>query len=290
MSQLITHVGYDGFITTRDELRHRYHEALRQSRDDYVRTEHGDVGEFLVIDWLKTFLPKRYDVCKGYMITSSLQKNEKMEEWDVIIYDAIESPILFTRDRYGQEKRAIPIEYVRSIIEVKASFTPENAKKVVKKLCKLEKFIGKNLSLEYPSFLCEPFCCSAFFFKTMFSNFAEYRNALNHMSKMLTEHANVPFLGAFILESQKNSEHSGYLRGCQSDTPISFPEELEMSSEFIYPNEKHGVFGSIEGYHSNNYSIFLFDLLRAIQGRLNNRISSLYGLAFGNSPSSYLFH
>lgn len=290
MSKLITHVGYDGFITTRDELRHRYHEALKQSEDDYVDTEPGDIGEFLVIDWLRTFLPKRYGVCKGYIITSSQERNGNIEEWDVIIYDALESPILFTRDRFGQEKRAIPVEYVRSIIEVKTSFTPKSARKVVGKLSKLEKFIGENQSLEYPTFLCEPFFCSAFFFRTMFLNFNEYRKSLNHMSKMLTEYGNVPFLGAFILESQKNPEHSGYLRGCQSDTPISCPEELEMSSEFIYPNKNHGVFGTIGGYQSNYYSFFLFELLRAIQGKLNNKIPSFYGLQFGNANFSYLFH
>ena len=83
-----------------------------------------------------------------------------------MIYDAIKSPVLFTRgsDANTEPRRAIPVEYVRAVIEVKATLTLAMAKKVVDKLLKLQHYSGLNGDDDYPQFLCSPFVCAAVFF------------------------------------------------------------------------------------------------------------------------------
>jgi hypothetical protein len=44
------------------------------------------------------------------------------------------------------------------------------------------------------------------------------------------------------------------------------------------------------GYSANSYSMFVFDLLNALKGKLENRASSFYGLDFENTRASRLFH
>ncbi len=68
-----------------------------------------------------------------------------LEEWDIIIYDALESPILFSKESSNQ---AIPIEYVRAVIEVKATLNPKNAKLATNKIIKLKHFIGRECKID----------------------------------------------------------------------------------------------------------------------------------------------
>jgi len=292
MPTKLKHIGIDSFFAERKKLLDAFDQAIQQSSDDEVKTEHGIVGESHVRKWLSSFLPKRFGVCKGYIITTNLEYSGALEEWDVIIYDALESPILFTRASNEQEeKRAIPVEYVRGVIEVKATLTPYNANSIVTKLTKLREFIGENKSLEYPQYLCPPFISSALFFETKVKSFNEYRKSLDNLCVLFREFPELPFLGSLVLRSHKNHEHSGYLKAMYSDAPIGLQEDVfEMSSEFQFPDSNFGLFGAISGYSVNSYSMFVFDLLNALKGKLDKRASSFYGLDFENTQASRLFH
>ncbi len=288
----LKHIGIDSFFAERKKLLDAFDQAIQQSSDDEVKTEHGVVGEAHVRKWLSSFLPKRFGVCKGYIITTNLEYSGALEEWDVIIYDALDAPILFTRAASEQEeKRAIPVEYVRAVIEVKATLTPHNANSAVTKLNKLREFIGENKSPEYPQFLCPPFITSALFFETKVNSMNEYRKSLDNLCVLFKQFPELPFLGALVLRSQKSHEHSGYLKAMYSNSPTGLNADVfEMSSEFQFPDGNFGLFGSISGYSANNYSMFVFDLLNALKGKLDNRASSFYGLDFENTSASRLFH
>jgi hypothetical protein len=289
----LKHIGVDSFFAERKKLLDAYDHAKQQASEDQVKTDHGIAGEALVRDWLRSFLPQRFGVCKGYIITPNLDYEGELEEWDIIIYDAIESPILYTREIKGhhesEKRRAIPVEYVRAVVEVKATLTPAMVKKSTKKLLKLQQFIGVNTSDAYPIYLCHPFVCTAIFFETNVRDLKEYRRALDNFIPVLNSIPTLPFIGALVLRSQRERSHSGYLQAMQSEQQMSWPDVFEMSSEFQCPNGTCGSFGCLS-YGVNSYPTYIFDFLAFINGSKTNRASSLYGLDFANPQGSRLFH
>jgi len=290
-SQLrLKHVGVDSFFAERTRLLNSYDHAKAQSADDAVKTAHGVEGEAEIRRWLRTFLPKRFGVCKGYIITTNLQFEGPLEEWDVLVYDEIESPILFTRGADDAEpKRAIPVEHVHAAIEVKATLNPENAKKVAAKLLKLKQYIGEDISPEYPHFLSSLFVCAAVFLETKVESFAQYRSALDHLAGLYQVDDYFPFMGALVLRSQKQADHSGYLQLTTANEPFPMPDVFEHSSPFQLPNGLHGLFGTF-AWAVNHYPTFLFDFLAFIKGTRTNRVSSFYGMDFEKPQGSRLFH
>ncbi len=77
-------------------------------------------------------MPKRYGVTSGLVISPGLGSDVKAPHFDVIIYDQLESPVLWVTKIFDNSEqwrsRAIPVEYVRFIIEVKASFSAANVR------------------------------------------------------------------------------------------------------------------------------------------------------------------
>jgi hypothetical protein len=224
-------------------------------------------------------------VCKGYIITNNLDYSGPLEEWDIIIYDALESPILFTRDT----KKAIPIEYVRGVIEVKSTLNNKSAKKAEQKLMKLHKFIGENKSQDYRNFLTQPFITSMIFFEIGVLNLKQYRTSLDSISKIYQQDNKLPFMGALVLKSSKNPDHSGYLKAFICDTPAFEEPIFEMSPPFRYSEDKFGYFGTL-GFGVNSFPEYIFDLLLFLKEEKTNKVSSFYGYDYGNSTCSRLFH
>jgi hypothetical protein len=288
----LKHIGVDSFFTEKKHLLDTFDSAKQKGSDDAVKTDHGFVAENSIRNWLRSFLPKRFGVCKGYIITHDLEYAGPLEEWDVVVYDAIESPILFTREASDGddhvERRAIPVEYVRSIVEVKSALNPKSTKEVVKKLRKLKPFLGKNESPDYSKYLCSPFICSAIFFETNVRSLSEYRKSLDNLASLFTEQAVIPFIGAFVLRSQKEPSHSGWLRPLISETPIDFPNIMEMSSKFEYQDGSHGAFGC-QVWCVNEYPTFLFEFMAFLKGKKKKRAASFYGLDLGKPRGSKLF-
>lgn len=279
------HIGVDAFLTMRKKLLYDYEVAKDQTHDDAAKVEHGNVGESVVRNWLEEFLPKRFGVCKGYIITNNLDYSGPLEEWDIIIYDGLVSPILFTRD----SKKAIPIEYVRGVIEVKSTLNNKSAKKAEQKLRKLHKFIGENKSQTYPNFLTQLFIASMIFFEIGVKNLNQYRLSLNSIAKIYQPDNKLPFMGSLILKSSKNPNHTGYLQAFISDTPTFKEPIFEMSTPFRYSEDKYGSFGS-SGFGVNSFTEYIFDLLSFLKGEKTNKVSSFYGLDYENSTCSRLFH
>lgn len=293
MSERLKHIGIDSFFVERKKLLDAYDAAKQQTCDDPVKTEHGVVAEREVRRWLESFLPKRFGVCKGYIITTNLEFRGDLEEWDVIVYDAIESPVLYTRGSPDQnssdQKRAIPVEHVRAVLEVKATLTPAMAKKSAGKIFKLGHYIGLNTSNIYPTYLTQPFVCAALFLESKVESLTEYRNALDNLSGILQQGERIPFMGALVVRSQRQEEHPGYLRPLISGSRINLPEGDEYSSEYQYADGSHGVFGAL-CWDANSYSTFLFDFLASIRGTRTNLFSSFYGFDTEDIGGSRLFH
>ncbi len=91
------HVGVDALLAERKELLDRYDAVKMKGGYDAVESQHGNAAEDYFRAFLTEFLPKKYGVTKGHVITPGLGYAGDLEGWDVIIYDALESPILFDR-------------------------------------------------------------------------------------------------------------------------------------------------------------------------------------------------
>ncbi len=255
MSEIRSHIGVDSFFAEREKLLAGYAIAKKQTSDDAVKTEHGNTAEFLARKWLQSFLPKRFGVCKGYIITPCRYiKERELKEWDIIIYDAIESPILFTRGSDSELRQAIPIEHVRAVIEVKAAFTPNAAKKSAGKLLKLERYLGNNDNDFYPEFICNPFVSAVLFFETNVKKLQEYQQALAQLTQLYRK--NLPFMGSLDLKSQAEPDHSGYLQMFEDNGFISADNPLRKEMAIFYAeDEKQMLFGTF-GYCANHYPMF----------------------------------
>jgi hypothetical protein len=286
------HVGAEAILAQRDYLLARYDHAKKQAADDPVKTEHGVVGEAILREWLQKFLPKKYGVAKGYIITHNREYDGPIEEWDILIYDQLESPVLFVKESpestAAGSRLAIPIEHVRGVVEVKATFRPDMARKLKEKLLKLNQFVGVNTPDRYPTFLKPPFTCTGVFFETDVADYARFRSALDELAP-LGMNAAAPF-GFLILRSQSNPEHCGYAQYLACDTSIGLNEDFEMSSEFSYPNGKLGMLGCLSGWGVNHFSMYMFDFLASLSGNYRpGWMSSLYGLDLERHSGSRLF-
>jgi len=82
-------------------------------------TSKGDASEINWIEWLKTYLPKRYDVDKAFVIDSN---NRFSEQLDLVIYDRQYSPFVFNQDGAIY----IPAESVYAVFEVKQELNKTN--------------------------------------------------------------------------------------------------------------------------------------------------------------------
>lgn len=75
-------------------------------------TSKGDASEINWMEWLKAYLPKRYEVDKAFVIDSN---NRFSQQLDLVIYDRQYSPFVFNQDGAFY----IPAESVYAVFEVK---------------------------------------------------------------------------------------------------------------------------------------------------------------------------
>ncbi len=123
--------GWKQFLTSKGEMLAAFDKAKKQDESHKVQTYRGNVAEAKFREWLSAFLPEKYAVTSGYVISQGATDKDKLPHYDVIIYDRLESPILWIEEHPDLSAegraRAIPAEYVRSIIEVKSSLSPSTA-------------------------------------------------------------------------------------------------------------------------------------------------------------------
>lgn len=126
--------GWRQFLTARTRMLAAYDIAKDQGSNSSVKTRHGLVAEAEFRKWLSEFLPKRYGVTSGFIVSPGISGSEHMVHYDVIVYDQLESPILLVEDNpdsSGQGRSlAIPVEYVRAVIEVKSAFINDQPRKL----------------------------------------------------------------------------------------------------------------------------------------------------------------
>ncbi|GGE43016.1 DUF6602 domain-containing protein [Psychroflexus planctonicus] len=199
--------GWQEFLTNRQDLIQEFEKALAKNINRPVRTSHGNAGEAAVRKLFQDFLPKKYGVTSGYIIPDIICQEYVLFHYDIIIYDNLNSPILWIEADYDDsaqgKKRAIPAEYVFSVVEVKSTFNKKNIRNAMNKLSDL------NSLKEY---LPKEFTCSTFFF--------EIKNNLKSKPNVLEEFLSEEvygFRGGIILKSEINTEMTGLIEQIKID-------------------------------------------------------------------------
>ncbi|MFT6922195.1 MAG: hypothetical protein ACJA1C_001197 [Crocinitomicaceae bacterium] len=282
--------GWKQFLTSRKEMLDSYDRARTHSGKHKVQTSHGNVAESEFRKWLSAFLPKKYAVTSGYIISQGISDNEKAPHFDVIIYDHLNSPILWVEhdpDKSVQGKSlAIPAEYVMAVIEVKSAFSKKTVKDAVKHLKELDKLMsGIDASEErYKMYLPNQFFCSTVFFELRKANSRDI-DALNVIKEGVDLRG---YCGGIILRGEgSDKEVTGELKltvAKESISPI-IPDNksplfgLAMTGITEHADKKY--YGASISWGEYNFAKYAFDLVALLNSTYDGRLSSFHG--FGAS-------
>lgn len=283
----IPNLGWKQFLTARDEMLSAYDRAREHSRKRTVQAGHGNVAEGEFRRWLSNFLPKRYGVTSGYIISPGIPHSENFIHYDLIIYDQLESPVLWidaSPDSSEQGRSlAIPVEYVRGVIEVKSAFNKSSAKKAVEQLKKLKTLSAKAEPVEQPTKLYLPynFFCATVFFELRQKDEKDF-GALDELIEAVDIRG---FYGGFILRCESlNGYYSGKLALLRERSDI-LPNNktLSFSANSKCKKMADNSYYKIHLDHFESYfAEFAFDIVALLKGTYNpNMLSSMYG--FGST-------
>lgn len=275
------------FLAARSEMLNAYDASRSKSAKRAVQVEHGRVAEAQFRKWLTTFLPKKYGVTSGYIISQGTPKDEYPVHYDVIIYEQLEAPILWVDDSpdySGQgTSLAIPVEYVRGVIEVKSSFNSSSATKAVKQLDKLKPLMQKTDLANHPIklYLPKDFFCATVFFELR----KEHEKDFAALDKLLEATMLRGFYGGFILRTEMLDEFfSGKIAILLEDADRDYANKaLSLWAYSKSRKLRENLYCKLLLNHcESNFSQFAFDIIALLKGTYRpGLISSLHG--FGTS-------
>jgi hypothetical protein len=276
--------GWRQFLTSRKEMLDAYDRAREKAKSHEVETFHGKVAEAELRNWLSTFLPKRYGVTSGYIVSLGLKSTEKTPHFDVIIYDQLDSPVLWVEDFPDASPQgrslAIPAEHVRCVLEVKASFSPKTVGDAIEHLADLLPLMGgpdepqEKYKLHFPP----TFCCGLIFFELR----QEHQFSKAAMNRIVSAIQVRGFFGGIILRGEGHTrEDTGKLSLLRSETPIKSIKasllSIGMAASIKIADNLH--FGSMLMWSEMNFSQFGFDVIAMMQGTYEvGRLSSFHGM------------
>lgn len=274
--------GWKQFLTARDEMLDAYDRARVHSSKRTVQTGHGNVAEAEFRKWLSGFLPKRYGVTSGFIVSQGVPNSEDFVHYDVIIYDQLESPVLWvdgSSDSSPQGRSmAIPVEYVCGVIEVKAVFNKRSVKEAVEQLRKLRPLMGirKPSVHDYRFYLPKNFFCATVFYELHKKDERDF----GALDAMLDGSDLRGFYGGYILRPESIEKYSsGRITFEYLDEDIA----SSNSSLLFWANSKckklNELYLRARLLHSEtHFSQFAFDIIALLKGTyLPYALSSMYG-------------
>ncbi len=288
--------GWEQFLANRDELLSAFDSAKRKNAGRTVRTEHGRAAEADVRRWLGEFLPKRYGVTAGFIVSQGLNAAEQLVHFDVIIYDQLESPVLWIEGNNDLSaegsSKAIPAEYVLCVIEVKSTFSKRSVVESLSKLRQLEpllRSVDEDLEI-YKRYLPRAFCSLVLFFEIGVAE-AKHFEALELIA---AEGEMRGFMGGIILRGKTHtSKASGRIYRAYISRSLPKYEGIAeqychvhgllsriSSTRVLYSNGEMDTYGVLMwGEHC--FAQFAHDIVAMCQGRYNfERLSSWHGIGF----------
>lgn len=281
--------GWRQFHTARKEMLSAYDAAKEKGRKHKVEVYHGKVAEAEFRSWLSSFLPKRYAVTSGYIVSQGLDDTNKSPHFDVIIYDTLESPVLWVEDNpdlsAAGKSLAIPCEHVKSVLEIKSRFSNKTVTDGIRHLGDLSPLMGgiDNPDERYKLYLPPNFFCGMVFFELLKED-ARSRKAINEMVQGISLRG---FAGGMILRGEGHSkEMTAKIDLLRSETEMKSDLERKdhnllkgfcMADSLKVKDDLH--FGAMLMWAEPNFAQFSFDLIARLQGTYEpGRLSSFYGM------------
>ncbi|MDF2953058.1 MAG: hypothetical protein OD816_000303 [Thermodesulfobacterium sp.] len=292
-SERIGTQGWKQFLAAKQEMLYQYDLAKIYTEAHSVKVAHGKVAEAIFRKWLSEFLPKRFGVTSGRIISPAFKDDKKAPHYDVIIYDQLCSPVLWIEeipDFSAQGKiRALPVEYVYAVIEVKANLTPKTASDAVKKLEELQPLLQKVDKLEerYKKYFPPNFCSAIVFFELK----KDFEFNPKIFNNLIPEKLPRGYIGGLILKGEGlDINNTGRFHVLESKTPIqttvgrdkeSLLKGSPLSDSFKRKEEEYICL--FLNWSPANFSMFAFDLIAILNGTFKpGYISSYYGLSYLN--------
>jgi hypothetical protein len=286
------------FLHGRADMLHAYDKARAFGRYRPTQTDHGNVAEAEFRRWMASVLPARYGVTSGFLLRQGFKEDgreESLKHYDVIVYDQIESPILWLADNADASEqgrhRAIPVEHVYSVLEVKATLTKPHAEAALTKLAEIYPLLERIDPTDepYPRFLPQNFCCGMVFFElpeTEISSDAALKAALP--SKFPSR----GFYRSLVLRRGGKLDHDSAIIGAfRSDDPAESIVGKGKDSLFnttrssSLPQSDYGVpgnghVGADIQWAEFNLAAYVFGMLNYWRGRYRGPgfLPSLHGL------------
>ena len=215
--------GWKQFLTSRKEMLDAFDRAKEKAKAHEVQTFHGGIAEAELRKWLSDFLPKRYGVTPGYIVSAGFKDSQKAPHFDVIIYDQLEAPVLWVEDSPDVSSQgrslAIPVDYVRCVLEVKAAFSQKTVNDAMDHLKDLMPLMAgpDNAQERYKLHLPITFCCGLVFFEIR----NEHKFSESALAKLVEGVQLRGFFGGLILRGEGHTlAESARLSLLRSRTPI----------------------------------------------------------------------
>jgi len=275
-------------LSERQKLLSQFDIARIHSSGHSVETHHGNVAESAYRNWLSEFLPKRYGVTAGYIISTGIGKQTPLQHFDVIIYDQLESPTLWvegTADHTQSGRaRGIPVEHVRGVLEIKSTFSSQSAKKAIEQLSKLAPMLqGIDAPQErYKLHLPASFFSGVVFFELK-ENDAKSITPLQNLCQGIGLRG---FMGGSVLRGETNTNQSSAQIFCvihnEKSEAVSFGDRPLLNNFAISQTQttsENSELGLLLLWSETSFTQFAFDILARLNGTYDpRRISSFHGL------------
>lgn len=286
-------IQFEHFLIGKKEMLHSYEEAKEHSKGRRVQVEHGNVAEKVFRDWLKKFLLKRFGVTSGYIFSQDFQtefQKQGLIHFDVIIYDQIESPVLWYGPPTIKKDQAIPAEHVMSVIEVKSTLNKGNLESGIEHLGKLKPLFGEH---DTPGNHLKKFLPQNFFTHIVFFELEDKVKNLDNLLKSYipkVAYRGYPSSTLILKKDNLSEEYTGILELNLFDEDFSELKTKQMKSatelwtfycdnqiQIEYQDEPMYLGANLH-WNVVNFSIFAFNMVSKLQGNYDSgKISSLHG-------------
>lgn len=195
--------GWREFHRNRKDILAEFDRLREITQNRPVHTAHGQGVEAYLRKWLSEFLPKKWAVTSGYVIPVLYNDNIKLYHYDIIIYDYLNAPVLWTegdQDNSAQGKsRAIPARNVAAILEVKSRLNGQNVQNMLNKLLEIDRFKDQLFN--------------TFFSSGIFVDLIEEDNGnMSILDAMLQFRGVHRFMGAMVLRYEGDESATGIVR------------------------------------------------------------------------------
>ena len=265
--------GWQEFNTNRKDILSEFDRILELTKNRPIKVAHGNGVEASLRKWLGEFLPKKYGVTSGYIIPDLYGDNIKIYHYDIIIFNQLDSPILWTEGNEDQSEqgkyRAIPAKHVMAVYEVKSRLNVKNITEALSKLSETNDFKEQL----HPFYSCG----------VIFIDLKESENNNESIIKELMKGKDIiGFNGGMVLRYEGDNSCVGQVKLFNSD--LNFEDNYKRYKPIAKPIDDLNIYKGEDGnltISEQGCGIRLTSL-----GQNNFAVSKSYGISYYEGSKS----